>query len=237
MSPAFDSSRYALDLTFEPLVYRGARIELRTNTSRIMEALTHELLHLSLIMGAHPCPGAFAPGRFTEQHIDFVVEVTPKLMNLVDHEAMIDVFLELDYAKERFLGEASPGKDYNKVAGLSLLQGTEPFSFTWWCSEYFRHWMGARQGQPKLSQRLADEALRHGLRVHPELKEVVRRLHGWAEKGDSKNPRTYRQSVERLFTIMRMPLPSNWYFLRLSDHGIPEVVWLNEKPTVAQAGS
>lgn len=95
-------SSYLLSFKYDPVIDEltcSPVILLQTNSGREKEALCHELLHLKLVTLGYP--RVFQDTFDSEEDQKF----TNEIINLMDHTVMLRMFLEMGFAKDRFLSK------------------------------------------------------------------------------------------------------------------------------------
>ncbi|MDR4485791.1 MAG: hypothetical protein R3B95_21825, partial [Nitrospirales bacterium] len=193
------SSKFRFDIQHEPIIsLKAASILLRVNNGREAEALAHELLHLQLPIRGFPLiEGAEIPDDMTEEAAEVFMDQYPKIQNLIHHELNIASFKTLGYLKRHFLcGFCPPPVDY-KAKVLNPLPHiiNAPQDFSWWCLEYFRHWIAFRQGQGHKVENHANDALQWGSEQYPTLKQAAEGMMDWVKIGEFKNLGQYVDQV------------------------------------------
>ena len=228
---ALESSRYAIDLQHEPVALRAVRIELLLGTRRTTEALLHELLHLGIPMQGYPMGERFWMPDELGSYAHYVTSVHPIVGNLLEHELMIDSFLDLGFTKENFLGCLSPPPDYEGLASgvWPTLCCREDIGFSWWCLEYFRHWVSMRHSAEDEAEAYADRALYWGSRVYPGLGRTAKQIRKLIESEALRDSTRYPFHVNELLRFMKLPTLTGWATL-LPGKGRPRAA------SVAQAG-
>jgi hypothetical protein len=222
------SSRFEIILEHKPISLKYASISLNVSTDRVPEALCHELLHLQIPIRGYPqgeegvMPGHLKP------YADIVIDIIKKIKNLVDHEINIELFQDLDFNIEKFLGPPFPFPDYQQIAlkESSSENEIEEISFSWWCFEYFRHWVCTRHGYGKEVDQIADSALFWGLKVHPELNKTIEELRTLIESEKIKEKKEYPEQFNALLGLMRLPTFLGWAILQCPDPGKPIAIRL-----------
>jgi hypothetical protein len=166
-----------------------------------------------------------------DRYVDFMCGMYPKIGNLLEHELIIQVFLDLGFDKANFLGHLSPAPDYQVVAANALpSQGyVEAVGFSWWCLEYLRHWVSTRHWVGDEPALYADSALYWGSRVHPEMRETVTQIRGLLESEALKDIRQYPRCVNRLLQLMRVPKFTDWAAIQTHGPGKPVAVRLTRR--------
>ena len=192
-SALIDSSYYRIDLHHDPVGLKNVLIELQLGTPRIAEALCHELLHLNTRMQGYPIGEKFWIPYALAQCAGTIAGIYPKIGNLIEHELMIEMFLGLGFEKSNFLACLSPPPDYRELASKAkgFFCYKEEIGFSWWCLEYFRHWISTRHSMGNEAHIYANNALYWGSKVHPEIKVIAPKIRGLLESGalmDIKKP-------------------------------------------------
>ena len=133
---------------------------------------------------------------------------------------MFDDFLELGFNKENFLGCVSPAPDYQRLASetFNYSEYTKSISYSWWCLEYFRHWVSARHSSGNKSEAYAYDALFWGSKVHPEMKETVKKIQEIVDSGAIKDVKKHHCYVNQLFEAIRIPLYTSWIVIRGTEN-------------------
>jgi hypothetical protein len=80
------ASSFEIAVQHEPLEFRFARLNLKSNTNRVAAALTHELLHLNLPITGLPIFEGLDIDGAGEKHGSSFAETCSKTQNLVHHE-------------------------------------------------------------------------------------------------------------------------------------------------------
>ncbi|MCW5784038.1 MAG: hypothetical protein KIT39_12065 [Nitrospirales bacterium] len=211
------SSKFRFDIQHEPIIsFKTASILLRLGTGREAEALVHELLHLQLpIQGFSLIEGAEISDEIPEESSKAFVDMYGPIQNLVHHEINIGNFKALGYLKRDFLGSASPPPfDYKRKVLNTLPHSYDwHIGFSWWCLEYFRHWISLRHGRSLEVNNHAKDALQWGSEVHPTLKQAAEGMMEWVKFGEFKNSSQYVDQVNNLLEIMKIPKVTKWVLL------------------------
>ncbi len=224
----FPSSHYEIELSHEPLFFKKASIQLQLCSHRIAEALCHELLHLHLRMRGYPIGERISIPDELDQYAKRIIKSYSKINNLIEHEINIDMFLELGFNKSDFLGYHSSAPNYQNLALKAL--PTEGYiseiGFSWWCLEFFRHWISSRHGVGEEASRDAQNALYWGSRVHPELTQATSKIRNLIESGKIKRKGEYSEHVNTLLELMRIPKYTGWAVLVNQGKGKPVAIRL-----------
>jgi hypothetical protein len=219
-SSALESSQYQIKLQHEPIALQYARIELQLDTQRMAEALMHELLHLSIRMRGHPIGEKFSIPYELAEYAGTIIDFYPRIGNLLEHELIIESFLQLGFEKMNFLSCLSPAPDYQEVAS-TVPSLKEQIGFSWWCLEYFRHLVSTRHWVGDEAQIGADNALYWGTKVHPEIKVIAPKIRGLVESGALQDIKQHHRHVNTLLTLMRIPVFTEWVTIQTSSDGKP----------------
>jgi hypothetical protein len=222
-SSALESSNYQIKLQHEPIALQYARVELQLDTPRMAEALMHELLHLSIRMQGYPIGEKFSIPYGLTQYTGTIIDFYPRIGNLLEHELIIEAFLGVGFKKKNFLGCLSPAPDYQKLVSMALpsLGYNEQIGFSWWCLEYFRHWISIRHWVGDEAQIGADNAFYWGSKVHPEIKVIAPKIRGLVESGALTDIKNHHRHVNTLLTLMRIPVFTDWATIQPSSEGRP----------------
>ena len=231
-SALIDSSYYRIDLHHDPVGLKSVRIELQLGTPRIDEALMHELLHLSIRMRGYPIGEKFSIPHELAEYAGTIIDFYPRIGNLLEHELIIEAFLNFGFEKKNFLSCLSPAPDYQEVASTVLPSLKEQIGFSWWCLEYFRHWISIRHWVGDKAQICADNALYWGSKVHPEIKVIAPKIRGLLESGALTDIKNHHRHVNTLLTLMRIPVFTDWATIQLSSEGRPVANRLIEEDLV-----
>ncbi len=225
------TSRFNIDLQHEPTLFlKSASVELQLGTERTAEALAHELLHLQLPIRGSPIGEKVDIPEHLDKFASDFLEMYSKISNLVEHEIIIESFIALGFSKKRFLGNLVPPIDYRQKV-LNPLPNevyVPEIGFSWFCLEYFRHWITTRHSNDPNAARFAQSALDWGARLHPELKQIAAEMIGWVKKGSFKQPDQYSQQINFLLELMRIPKYTGWVILRRDEHRKPIAVRLEQ---------
>lgn len=203
------TSKYSFDFQHEPSIFfESAHILLKLNTGREPEALTHELLHLDIPIRGYPLIEGTNSDEISDEILNKYSDFYPKVENLIHHELNIESFKEIGYARKHFLGSlSSPNRDYKSMALNPLPEKLYDyeFGFSWWCLEYFRHWISIRHGNSLEVKKYAEDALHWGCQIHPKLGHAVEDMMNWVKIGEYKNPDRYPYQINTLMEIMKVP--------------------------------
>lgn len=215
--PALDSSKFEINFDHEPPRFRSAVIRLQLGTDRLAEALTHELLHLQQPIKGFPRPvKIFVPNEL-DPFAPELLRFHPLVLNIVDHELMIDAFLACGFERTRFLNRVQYA-DYGARARRVVHEGLEVATdFPWWCLEFYRNW--ANHEDAAGTRQEAEKALDAGSRIYPHLETAAKRMREWTEIGDFRKPDSHAAAVNELFGIMQLPLATGWYVIQTSRGG------------------
>jgi hypothetical protein len=228
---ALSSSHYAIELQHEPIALQYARIELQVGTPRTAEALLHELLHLNVPMRGHPLGEKFwIPGELL-RYAHPISASYPIIGNLLEHELIIDIFLGLGFDKANFLGCLSPAPDYQHLASKvwPSLGCREEVGFSWWCLEYFRHWVSTRHWVGEEADIYADGALYWGSKVYPGLQDTAKQIRNLIESGAIRDSKQYPFHVNTLLRFMKVPQFTEWASIQTGGYGKPRAIRLTQK--------
>ncbi len=231
-SSALESSHYQIKLQHEPIALQYARVELQLDTPRMAEALMHELLHLSIRMRGYPIGEKFSIPYELAEYAGTIIDFYPRIGNLLEHELIIEAFLNFGFEKKNFLSCLSPAPDYQEVASTALPSLKEQIGFSWWCLEYFRHWISIRHWVGDEAQICADNALYWGSKVHPEIKVIAPKIRGLLEPGALTDIKNHHRHVNTLLALMRIPVFTDWATIQLSSEGRPVANRLIEEDLV-----
>ena len=222
------SSHYNIKLEHEPISLKFASIRLNINTERVPEALCHELLHLYVPIRGYPIGEQINIPDNLVPYAEKILSYYPKITNLVEHEINIDMFQDLGFKKDSYLGHPSPASDYQQIASEFLSSGNhiKEIGFSWWCLEYFRHWVSTRHGFGKEAIRDANNALDWGSQVHPELIHATEQIRTMIECGKIKDKKEYPDQINTLLELMRLPKFIGWAILQSNEQGKPVAVRL-----------
>ncbi len=218
----FESSQYQIKMQHDPIAIQCARIELQLGTSRTAEALCHELLHLNTRICGYPFGEKFFIPYELSPYASAITGLYPKIGNLLEHELFLEEFLNLGFDKNNFLGSISPPPDYEKLASAALNSRfyRKEIGFSWWCLEYFRHWVSTRHWIGDEPGIYADYALFWGSRVHHSMRRTAKQIMELIESGALLDKRRHHHYVNRLLELMRIPKFTEWAFIRNnSSHG------------------
>jgi hypothetical protein len=214
------SSTYNFDFQHEPsTLLKGVKIHLQIDTGREPEALAHGLLYLQLpIRGFPVLVENEIPNMMPEESAEFFRDACSRIQNMVGHEIYISNFKALGYLKRHFLAKAAPPSfDYKAMAVNTFPQRYDwEIGFSWWCLEYFRHWISMRHGQSLELQKYANDALEWGSELHPALRQAVDKMMEWVKIGEFKKPGQYIHQINNLMEIMKIPKIKNWALLENS---------------------
>lgn len=215
-----DSSHYQIKLQHKPIALQCACIELQLDTPRTTEALMHELLHLSIRMRGYPIGEKFSIPYDLAEYAGTIIDFYPRIGNLLEHELIIESFLQLEFEKKNFLSCLSPAPDYQELTS-TVPSLKEQIGFAWWCLEYFRHWVSTRHWVGDEAQIGADNALYWGSKVHPEIKVIAPKIRGLVESGALQDNKQHHLHVNALLTLMRIPVFTEWVTIQTSSDGKP----------------
>jgi len=217
-SSDFTSTLYAIHLQHDPVALESAVIQLQLGTDRTVEALTHELLHLRLIMLGFPFGELIEIPMHLDHHARDLIRMSNWVANMVQHEMIFEEFMVLGFDGKLFLDDHQTPVNYQKLF-VSRCQNTHAgeVDFSRWCIEYIKHVCSARHGGSKDHSRYAQDALSWGSRLHPELKQTAAEIDRWVETGAFKDPAHYPRQVNLLLEFMRIPEFTGWVTLKRSE--------------------
>ena len=219
-SSDFTSTLYVIQLQHDPIALKSADIQLQLGTGRTVEALTHELLHLSLPMLGFPLGELVTVPLHFDHYAQLLLGRCNWVVNLVQHEINFQRFVALGFDKKYFLAKRVTPMDYRKLLkSNSENRHTGEVDFSRWCIEYIRHLFSARHGGSKDHLRCAQDALNWGSRLHPELKQTAAEIDRWFETGAFKDPDQYPRQVNLLLEFMRIPKYTGWVILKRCEAG------------------
>jgi hypothetical protein len=220
---ALESSHYQIKLQHDPIALQYARIELQLGTFRTAEALCHELLHLNTRMCGYPFGEKFFIPYELTQYAKAITGIYPKIGNLLEHELILEKFIDLGFDKSNFLGCISPPPDYKKLASLALnyVFYRKEVGFPWWCLEYFRHWVSTRHWIGDEPATYADYALFWGSKVHSALGATAQNIRELIESGLLSNSEQYHHHVNALLELMKIPRFTEWVFIKSGNNRAP----------------
>jgi len=230
---SLESSHYQIKLQHDPIALQYVRIELQLGTSRTSEALSHELLHLNTRMCGYPFGEKFFIPYELIQYTGAIAGMYPKIGNLLEHELILEKFIDLGFNKSNFLGCISPPPDYKKLASTALhsVFYRNEIGFPWWCLEYFRHWVSTRHWIGDEPAMYADCALFWGSKVHPAMRSTTQNIRELIESGALLDIHRHHHYVNKLLKLMRIPKFTAWAFIQNNSNSKPLVLRLtqNEK--------
>lgn len=218
-----DSSYYHIDLDHDPVSLRSARIELQLGTPRTAEALCHELLHLNTRIQGYPMGEKVWIPYELDRYARTICGIYPKIGNLLEHELIHKAFSDLGLDTRKFLASLSPPPDYRKAVSTALVSMSyrREVGFSWWCLEYFRHWISTRHWPGDEPAIYADWALYWGSKIHPEIKTTARKIRELIESGVLSNIRKHPYYVNMLLGLMKIPIFTHWALIRIQKDGKP----------------
>lgn len=215
------SSKFSFDLQHEPSIsFKSAYILLQLNTGRESEALTHELLHLDIPIRGYPLIEGTNSDDFTDEILSKYSDLYPEVENLIHHELNIESFKKIGYAKKHFLGSVTPPRGDYKAMVLNPLPERSydnAYGFSWWCLEYFRHWISIRHGKALEAKSYVEDALHWGFQMHPELQNAAKEMRNWVKIGEYKNPDRYPYQINALMEIMNVPKVTFFAYLENAE--------------------
>jgi hypothetical protein len=225
-SPALSSSLYEISYCQNPVGLRRALVKLQLGTGRTAESLSHELLHLGLAMDGYPRPESIFVPRRLALYAVHLISMQSIVNNLLEHEVIFDAFCRLGFDETKFLTDLPVPPNYEEIVAISLPSSTraEMLEFSWWCLEFFRHWLSSRHGLGSAASAHADSALYWGMKVYPPLEEAVRQIVATVESGMLRNNGVYATCVNRVLQIMRLPGYSEWVIIKAGSEGEPCVL-------------
>jgi len=218
-----DASHYQIKLQHEPIALQSVHIELQLGTTRIAEALMHELLHLHTRIRGYPIGEKFSVPYELTKYASTIIGIYPRIGNLLEHELILEMFLGLGFDKSNFLGCLSPPPDYKKLASTALNSSgyKEEIGFSWWCLEYFRHWVSTRHWVGDEPGIHADYALYWGSKVNPQLKITANKIRALIESGALTDIKNHHHHVNALLELMKIPIFREWATIQTSSDGKP----------------
>jgi hypothetical protein len=233
-SSALESSHYQIKLQHEPIALQYARVELQLDTPRMAEALMHELLHLSIRMHGYPIGEKFSIPYGLTQYTGTIIDFYPRIGNLLEHELIVKAFQGVGFKKKNFLGCLSPAPDYQKLASRALpsLGYSEQIGFSWWCLEYFRHWISTRHWVGDEADIYADSALYWGSKVHHDMRITAQKIREFIESGALTDIKNHHHHVNALLELMRIPIFAEWVKIQVCSDGKPVANRLIEEDLV-----
>jgi hypothetical protein len=226
-----ESSHYQIKLQHDPIALQYARIELQLGTLRTAEALCHGLLHLNTRMCGYPFGEKFFIPYELTQYAEAISGIYPKIGNLLEHELILEKFIDLGFDKSNFLGCISPPPDYKKLASLALnsVFYRKEVGFPWWCLEYFRHWVSTRHWIGDEPATYADYALFWGSKVHPAMRATARNIRELIESGALSNSEQYHHHINTLLELMKIPRFTEWAFIKTGNNRAPMATRFTQK--------
>ena len=215
----FTSNLYTIQLHHDPAALKSAGIQVQLGTGRTVEALTHELLHLHFPMLGFPLGEVIVVPIHLNDYTMDLIGMLNWIVNTVQHEIIFEAFVALGFDKKRFLAQYETPVDYQELFE-SRFRNSHPreVDFSRWCIDYIRHLFSARHGGSKDHLRYAQDALRWGSRLHPELKQTAADIDRWVQTGAFKDPGQYPRQVNLLLEFMRIPEFTGWVTLKRSEH-------------------
>lgn len=227
----FESSHYHIKMQHDPIAIQYARIELQLGTLRTAEALCHELLHLNTRICGYPFGEKFFIPFELSPYASAITGFYPKIGNLLEHELFLKEFINLGFDKNNFLGSISPPPDYEKLASAALnsIFYRKEIGFSWWCLEYFRHWISTRHWIGDEPGIYADYALFWGSRVHSSMRRTVKEIMKLIESGSLLDKNRHHHYVNKLLELMRIPKFTEWAFIRNNSSQGPLAFRMTEK--------
>jgi hypothetical protein len=177
----------------------------------------------------------FSVPCYLTQYAGSITGIYPKIGNLIEHDLIFEKFTTLGFDRSQFLGYLSPPADYQRMASIvSNSVHWEEVAFSWWCLEYFRHWVSARHWTGDEPGIYADYALYWGSRAHPELKTTARRIRAFIESGALSDRDHHHQHVNELLRLMKIPVLTEWVTIKARTEGKPRVVRLVQHRAVGK---
>jgi hypothetical protein len=229
-SSDFTSTLYVIQLLHDPIALQSADIQLQLGTGRTVEALTHELLHLSLPMLGFPLGELVTVPLHFDHYAHLLLGRCNWIVNVVQHEINFQTFAALGFNKQDFLAKrVIPRADRKLLKSTSENNHIGGGDFSRWCMEYIGHWLNARHGGGNDHLLCAQDTLHRGSRVHPELKQTVAEIDQWFEAGAFKDPDQYPRQMNLLLELMRIPKYTGWVILKRCEAGKTIAVRLDAK--------
>lgn len=230
----FESSQYQIKLQHDPIALNYVSVQLQLGTSRTAEALSHELLHLNIRMRGFPFGEKFFVPCELGKYAGAFTGLYPVIGNLVEHELILEKFIDIGFDKRNFLGCISPPPDYKKLASAAVgsLFYRKEIGFSWWCLEYFRHWISTRHWIGDEPAIYADSALFYGSKVHPSMKATAQDIRDLIEAGVLTNKKQYHHHVNTLLELMKIPKFTEWAFIQPGSDGTPLAFQLTRKEKI-----
>ena len=214
-------SNFNLDIIPEPLSLREATLRLALTGDREPQGLAHELLHLQQPARGRPVGYCYSTpddldidgGRFREG--------LNKVGNLVGHQIMIREFTQFGFDKESFLSPPDLLPDYRAIGYQTTpSHGRNPdMEYSWWCLEYFRHWITHHQIGGFTGLGHAHLAIECGSRVHRGLRLSAAKMREWVLDGGYSDLDAYPRELNRLLHLMRFPTYTRWARFRRGGTG------------------
>lgn len=235
----FESSQYRIELQHDPITLNYASVQLQLGTLRTAEALFHELLHLNTRMRGFPFGEKFFIPPELVKYAGAFAGLYPVIGNLVEHELILEKFIDIGFDKRNFLGCISPPPDYKKLASTAVgsLFYRKGIGFSWWCLEYFRHWISTRHWIGDEPAIYADCALFWGSKVHPSLKATAQNIRELIEAGVLTNKKRYHHHVNTLLELMKIPKFTEWAFIHPGSDRTPLAFRLTQKEKIKPKNS
>jgi hypothetical protein len=218
-SSALASSLYEIQLQHDPVALRHAYIQLQLGTDRTAEALSHEILHLSIRMQGYPIGEAVCVPEELDRYAGHVLGIHRVVGNLVEHELISGAFVALGFEKGRFLRPIQPAPDYRDLASRARpsLGYVEEVGFAWWCLEYFRNWISGRHWLGSKAHANAEMALHWGSQVHSDIPQTASQIRGLIESGCLLDREEHSRHFNRLLGLMRLPAFTEWVTIQPGD--------------------
>jgi hypothetical protein len=211
-----DTSEFGLGN--EPII---ALIHLKLGTSRITQSLAHEFLHLRLAVRKFPRYWEIDAPDHLENFIPALSEYYDPLLNIVQHEIMLPEFVALGFQQKDFLVPPRSPENYQQFVRTPKNQIIPEIRFPWWCLEYIRHWSHAHHSTLLAPAQYASEALEFGKTEFPELPQAVTQITEVIENGHFKDASKYSSEVNKLLSIMRIPVITQWVEFSSEQPGHP----------------
>ena len=219
------SSQYEIRLLHQPIALEYARVELQLGTDRTAEALSHELLHLSIKMGGYPMGEIVPLPAELNRYAPHILGIHSIVCNLVEHELIREAFLALGFDRANFLMPPVPAPDYRDLASRAFASRgyAEGVGFSWWCLEYLRNWISARHWLGIEALNHTEMALRWGSQVHSDMPRATREIRKLIESGRLLEKNKHPRYLNRLLEVMKLPPFTRWVTVQSGRGGMPVV--------------
>lgn len=206
-----DLSEFFRDVDFSSTPWRAKGRIIISEHNDMESAIVHELLHLRIALN-HKVYALYFPGNYDKRFVS-------GLQNVVEHELMINDFIELGYSIDRFLANSFNPIDYKREKLLN-----EPAFY--WIYEYLRLTFNLLVIDEKLKddcRKQITEVRKIALKKCPGIEDDFRSIREWHVSKKFHDYSQYPQELKKLFGILKEPRPIK-YLIPMSEGSLQEMI-------------